>query len=282
MPQKLLVICGPTATGKTELAIELTKKFDGVIISADSRQVYKYMDIGTGKGRIKVLGYDIVNPDEEFSVSSYVNFAKKEINKIIKQRKLPILVGGTGLYIKGIVDGIETIDIPPNKDLRKKLSKKTTNELFEMLSKINPQKAKAMNDSDKKNSRRLIRAMEISNFQSQNHKLYIPPNPYKTLFIGLTAPLEVLKKNINNRVDERVKAGFEKEIEFLKNKGYWKTAPQVTLGYKDWPNIEKWKREEFEYAKRQITWFKKDKRINWFDISSSNYKKEIEDMINLW
>src|SRR5579859_7186521 len=122
--KKLLVVCGPTSTGKTKLALSLAKEFNGTLISADSRQVYKYMDIGTGKGEEKVLGYDLVNPNEEFSVSQYVNFANKEIQNIYKEGKLPILVGGTGLYIKSITDGIETADVPPNEKLREELSKK--------------------------------------------------------------------------------------------------------------------------------------------------------------
>ncbi len=100
--------------------------------------------------------------------------------------------------------------------------------------------------------------------------------------IGLTAPLEILKEKINKRVDERIKIGFEAEVKFLKNNGYWDGAPKVTLGYKDWPDTEKWKNEEFKYAKRQMTWFKNDKRINWFDVSNDNYLKAVENLVQKW
>jgi len=279
--KKLLVICGPTATGKTKLAFDLAKKFNGVPISADSRQVYKYMNIGTGKEG-KMLGYDLVNPNEEFSVSYYLKFIENAIREIIEQKKLPILVGGTGLYIKAVVDGIETVNIPPYKSLREKLKNKNTNQLFEMLKKTNAKKANSMNESDRKNPRRLIRAIEISSQISQYPNIPISKSYYDALWIGHVCPLEELKRKINTRVDKRVKQGFEKEIKFLKENGYWNGAPSVTLGYKDWPDIDRWKKEEFGYAKRQMVWFKKEKRINWFDITNKNWQKEVENLVQKW
>src|SRR5687767_6639381 len=124
--KKLLVICGPTATGKSSLAFKLARKFNGELISADSRQVYIGMDIGTGKEwgeGVEIWGYDLVDPDKEFSVAQYLRFATKKISDIEKRGKLPILVGGTGLYIKGVVDGIPTVDVPRNKKLREILEK---------------------------------------------------------------------------------------------------------------------------------------------------------------
>jgi tRNA dimethylallyltransferase len=138
---KILVVCGPTATGKTSLGIELAKKFNGEIISADSRQVYKEMDIGTGKEwgeGVDIWGYDLVAPKEDFNVSQFLKFAEEKILDIKSRKKIPIIVGGTGFYIKGIVDGIETVEIPQNKSLRKILEEKTVDELFEMLSGIDP------------------------------------------------------------------------------------------------------------------------------------------------
>src|SRR5258708_14649505 len=277
--QKLLVICGPTATGKTELALQLAKEFNGTLGSADSRQVYKYMDIGTGKGSEKILGYDLVRPDEEFSVSSYSRFASQAIEEIQKEKKLPILVGGTGLYIKAVVDGIGTINIPRILKLRSQLEGKKPEELFEILKKLDPHRTNSMNNSDKNNPRRLIRAIEISNLPAfPAGKQFTKPN-YDVLMIGLIAPLPELKKRIENRVEERIKNGFEKEIDLLKEKDLFRYVPRVTLGYKDWPDIGKWKIEEFKYAKRQITWFKKDKRINWFSVGE---QKEVENLIKKW
>ncbi len=278
---KLLVICGPTATGKTKLAVCLASLFDGTIISADSRQVYKYMDIGTGKDFKNILGYDLIEPDEDFSVSKYSHFANQKIREIQEQNKLPILVGGTGLYIKAITDGIETLDVKPDEKLRKELSDKSPFDLFKILKKLNLKKANSMNDSDKNNPRRLIRAIEIANQISQNN-IPISKPKYEILFIGLTEPLEKLKQKIKDRVDERIENGFQKEVDFLKKNNFWVGAPSKTLGYKDWPDSEKWKVEEFKYAKRQMTWFKKNPKINWFDITQNNFKKNVESLVKRW
>ncbi|OGM31560.1 tRNA (adenosine(37)-N6)-dimethylallyltransferase MiaA [Candidatus Woesebacteria bacterium RIFCSPHIGHO2_01_FULL_44_21] len=283
--KKLLVICGPTATGKTALATRLAKKFNGELVSADSRQVYKYMDIGTGKDIKKygkILGYDLVRPDEEFSVSQYVNFANSAIRKIYSQNKLPILVGGTGLYIKAVVDNLDRIGIPRNLKLRKKLSTKTIEELFAALMKISPVEALKLNSSDRANPRRLVRLLEVLNYGEAPASAAESLQFDDVLWVGLRASAKELKKRIVKRVDERIKSGFEKEVEFLKQKDFFKYAPSVTLGYKDWPDTEKWKREEFKYAKRQITWFKKDKRIKWFDVSKKDYGGKIEKLVKKW
>ncbi len=282
---KLLVICGPTATGKTKLAFNLAKKFNGELISADSRMVYKHMDIGTGKDLNKyekILGYDLVGPDEEFSVSNYLSFANQAIRKIYEQKKLPILVGGTGFYIKAVVDNPERINIPRNLNLRKKLSQKTARELFAILVKTNPVEALKLNSSDNKNPRRLIRLLEVLDYGKTAHDGQKKINFDNVLWIGITCPLDILKERIEKRVDERVNASFEKEIEFLKRKGFWDKIPSKTLGYKNWPNIEKWKLEEFKYAKRQITWFKKEKRITWFDITKKGFEKDVENLVQKW
>ena len=216
---KLLVICGPTATGKTRVAFDLAKKFNGELISADSRMVYKYMDIGTGKDlpvnlksqnlNVKIHGYDLVRSDEEFSVSQYALFANKAITEIFNRKKLPILVGGSGFYIKAVIDGIETADIKPNKRLTEDLQSKTADELFKMLEDIDRFRAEKMNESDKRNPRRLIRAIEISKacpfgIAKSNLKFKIRnlKSNYIVLMIGLTCDLEELKKRIGKRVDE--------------------------------------------------------------------------------
>lgn len=315
---KLLVICGPTATGKTSLAINLAKKFNGEIVSADSRQVYAGLDIGTGKdippnskfklinsimggfyliNGVKIWAYDLVDPREDFSVAVYLKIAGTIILDIQKRRKLPILVGGTGLYIKGVVDGIQTADVPRNEELRDKLSGKSVGELFESLSQIDSLRSGSMNSSDKKNPRRLIRAIEVCQYLL-DHK--IPMNQLienvknDTLFIGLTASKDFINKKIEVRVYERIGAGVRNEVKKLIKKGMdWHYQSMMSLGYKQWRDyfegdvdeahvVDEWTREEKKYAKRQMTWFKKDKRVNWFDITDKDYPKNVEKLAQKW
>lgn len=283
--EKLLIVCGPTATGKTALAVHLSKVLGGEIISADSRQVYKYMDIGTGKDNpegVEIKGYDLALPDHEFNVSEYIKLANKFINETLSKNKLPILVGGTGFYIKGVIDGIDTSSIPKNELLREKLSKLSVEELQKKLKAVNIKKFNSLNDSDAKNPRRLVRAIEVAEFDKAHKPLKQTfSKKYNVLFIGLFLPSENLEVRIKNRVEKRIKQGFEKELEFLKKKGYHQ-AISKTIGYKDWPDIEKWKKEEIKYAKRQMTWFKRDARINWFDVSRKGYIEKIEKLVEKW
>jgi tRNA dimethylallyltransferase len=328
--EKLLVICGPTATGKTKLAIALAKKFNGEIVSADSRQVYKGMNIGTGKDLnknfkfqthsglfisnfklnqyrigyyevegVKIWGYDLISPKEKFSVADYIKFADKIINDITKRGKLPILVGGTGLYIKAVTEGIPTVSIPRNEALRKRLEDKSVEELFEMLAQLDPIKAGSMNSSDKKNPRRLIRGIEIATWRLDKNLAQLPvhrciSSNKNILFIGLNTDTKRLSKNIERRVDERFRAGIEIEIRALLERGVsWESQAMSSLGYKIWKEyfegkrakdevISSWKKEEKTYAKRQITWFKKDSRINWFDITTQNYQNNVEKLVKMW
>lgn len=320
MKRKLLVICGPTATGKTNLGLRLAKKLGGEIISADSRQVYKGMDIGTGKdlprnfglrtsdlrfkgakvgyytdGDTRIWGYDLVSPKESFSVAEYIRIAGKIIEDIWKRGRLPILVGGTGLYIQGIVDGIPTAAIPQNKRLRSSLEEKGFPELFEILAQLDPVKAASLNTSDRKNPRRLIRAIEIADAvmrgKDKNSKKIVVDD---VLFIGLVAPRGKLNERIDSRVGSKLREGFEKEVSKLLKEGVsWEMQSMSSLGYRQWGDyvegkltkdqaIEKWRSEERKYAKRQITWFKKDKRINWFDISKPNWQKSVEKAVKKW
>ncbi len=319
--RKLLVICGPTATGKTKLALHLAKIFNGEIISADSRQVYKKMDIGTGKdlppgkklqscgflkhikygfykfGEIKVWGYDMVDPKDQFSVGDYLRFFNKIIKRIYLEKKLPILVGGTGLYIKAVVDGLETAFIPQNKSLRLRLEKKNKEELFEILSSLDPLKAASLNQSDRKNPRRLIRAIEVAQWMLEHRQLYkilTKPPKYDTLFIGLTTRKLLLNKIIQKRILKRAGEKMEKEVkELIKSGVSWNSQSMSALGYKIWKDffwgkknkkeiIKEWLAQEKSYAKRQIKWFKRDKRIKWFDISDKTWRENVENEVKKW
>jgi len=326
--QKLLVICGPTATGKTSLGIELAKKFNGEVVSADSRQVYKEMDIGTGKDignvkcqmsnvksisndklqigyyeieGVKVWLYDVVEPDYRFSVADWVKCAEVVIKDIWGRGKLPILVGGTGFYIKALIDGIESLGIPPDWELRKELSNYQIIELSNLLKKLDPEKWKKMNQSDRNNPRRLIRAIEIAKkIPNSPPKTAGPPSAEKLkinnlLVIGLRAPYRLLYQRIDQRVEERVEKGIIEEIQKLIKKGYnWEnSALGATIGYKEWRPffegkaskeeiIQRWKFAEHAYARRQMTWFKKNKRICWFDIYQKNWQYKVEESVEDW
>lgn len=311
---KLLVICGQTGTGKTSLAFYLADLFGGELVSADSRQVYKKLDIGTGKdllkgskydrrgfyemAGIKIWGYDLVDPKQAFSVGRYLRFARRVIKDITKRGKLPILVGGTGLYIKGVVDGIPTALVPQNELLRKSLEKKKAEELFEILAQLDPIKAGSLNFSDRGNPRRLIRAIEIAQWKLEaGHRtkgFLVQKSKKDMLFIGLTAPQEVLADKIDRRVAKRINQGLEREIKDLLASGVkWEMQSMSSLGYRQWRGffegsktksevIEDWKKEEKRYAKRQLTWFKKDKRIKWFDVSRKSYLKKVEKLVGKW
>lgn len=295
---KLLIICGPTATGKTDLALKLSRLFNGVIISADSRQVYKDMNIGTGKDLDKVgkvLGYDLVEPTQEYSVAQYLKFAKKAVGDIWRQGKLPILVGGTGLYIKAVIDGIGTANVPRNETLRKNLETKSIEELFDILASDDPLRAAAMNSSDRQNPRRLIRAIEIAiGTMEPKKRKAVKGLDANTLFIGLTASREFLNRRITQRVESRISQGLEWEIDSLLKRGVtWDMQSMYSLGYRQFREyfqegrsidevLASWSREEEKYAKRQMVWFKKDTRVKWFDVAANDYPKKVEELVKSW
>lgn len=312
---KLLVICGPTATGKTKLALSIAKKINGEIVSADSRQVYKDLDIGTGKdipygsrfystklgnyyliNSVKVWGYDLVDAKYNYNVSNYLADARRIIKGIWNRKKIPILVGGSGFYIKAVIDGIGTSKIPINKQLRSILEDKDKKELYEMLAQLNPIKAASLNSSDRSNPRRLIRAIEVSQWIVKKGKKISSKTSVGAdlLMVGLYLPKNILYKRIKKRVKERLSQGLLDEIEKLLKRGInWNDLSMNTLGYKQWRGffdnsttkenaIEKWVVDEVKYAKRQMTWFKKDKRIVWFDSSKKDFIKSVEKLIYKW
>jgi len=204
--KKLIVILGPTASGKTELAIKLAKKFRGEIISADSRQIYKGMNIGTAKPTKKEMQgiphylLDIASPKRKFTVTQYRKLAIQVINKTFKKDKLPILCGGTGFYIRAVVDGVTIPKVKPDWRLRSDLNKLSTEELFKILKKLDPQRAKTI---ERKNPRRLIRAIEIvMKTKRPVPPLKFQPLPYPVLMIGIKRG----KKELQNLIKKRFKA----------------------------------------------------------------------------
>ena len=270
--KKVLIICGPTATGKTKLGIDIAKKFGGEIVSADSRQVYVGRNIITGKDLpanlkpqisklkwrdrylkyyevdgVRIWLYDIVSSGKEFNVSYWKECADLVISDILSRNRLPIVVGGTGLFIKSLTQSLSQIHVPPHSLLRIELANKSAEYLFDYLNKLDSIRAAILNISDRHNPRRLIRAIEIS--LSKTTINYEPTN-YELFLIGLTAPRAELYSRIDQRVMDRVMAGAAAEDPILA------------------ADPPRWQFQEHQIARQQLTWFAKQPRIHWFDITS--------------
>ena len=275
MKPKVIVILGQTATGKSALAVKISKGLavsgvESEIISADSRQVYKGLDIGTGKITKKEMRgvphylIDIVSPKKKFTVAEYQKQAISAIADIVKRGRTPIICGGTGFYIDAITKGVVFPEVPPNLKLRKILEKKSVTELFITLKKLDPIRAKNI---DAKNKVRLIRAIEIVKALGRVPEIKETKPPYKFIKIGLYLPEEKLRKKIEKRVGKMFEDGLLNEIKKLKKSGVSnKHLKEFGFEYFE-PTEEKVIRETFKYAKRQMTWFKRDKEIKWFDAS---------------
>jgi tRNA dimethylallyltransferase len=274
--QKIIVVVGSNASGKSELGVKLAKKYNWEIISADSRQVYKGLDIGSGKITKKEMRgvphhcIDIANPKKQFSAADFRDCAQSAICNILARCKTPIIVGGTGFYIDVALGRIKLAGVPPNNELRKKLSKKTAEQLLAMLKKLDPERAKTI---EQKNPRRLIRAIEIVvGKPNLSHLAALPPS--EIVWIGIKRSPEELKKRIHTRLQKRT-TGIVKEIKSLRKNGLtWKRMDELGLEYRYFSYyvrgkitkeemLEKLEREINKYAKRQMTWFKRNKKISW-------------------
>jgi len=290
MLKKLIVVSGTTASGKSELAVKLAKKFNGEIISADSRQVYKGMNIGTGKITKKEMQgiphylLDVASPKRRFTVAQYRNLALKAINKIFRKDKIPILCGGTGFYIRAVVDGIVIPEVKPDWRLRSNLNKLSAAELYQKLKKLDPKRAKTI---ERKNKRRLIRAIEIViKTKKPVPALKKNPLPYPVLMIGIKKEKKELSSLIRKRLLRRLKRGMIAEVKKLKKSGLsWKRLEEFGLEYRlvarflqkklNYQEMLKKLQKDIEhFAKRQMTWFKKEKRIQWI-----KNQKETEKLI---
>lgn len=289
MEQQVIVIVGPTCSGKTSLAIDLAKELDTEIISADSRQIFKYLTIGTAKpnqvelSQVKHHFIDFIYPDEDYNVGLYEKDALRIIEQISSLNKIPIMVGGSGLYIKAVIDGI--VDIDSDEELREKLlSQKADlgNEyLYEQLKKLDPNAATSMLPQ---NWKRVIRAIEVFALTGKSilevHIEQDKNRNYNFLQFGLNWPREILYKNIETRVDQMIENGLVEEVKSILEMNYSKKLNSLnTVGYKEIIGyldneisldraIELIKRNTRRYAKRQLTWFRKDERIKWFDLES--------------
>lgn len=321
--QKLIIIVGPNASGKSALAVRLAKKFNGEIISADSRQVYQGLDIGTGKvphdfpnypqmtsndSRMRIRkkfgrrigdGFerymhkgiphhciDFASPKKTFTVAEYKKCAEEAIRDIASRKKLPILVGGTGFWIDAVAYDIDFPAVPPNPKLRKRLEKKSPAELLKILRKLDPERARTV---EQKNPRRLIRAIEIAKALGKVPKIK-KRSKYQTCWIGVSVSRDKLRNRIHRRLLRRMKAGMIEEAKKLRRQGLaWKRFYELGLEYKFLADylrgkiakremITKLERAINEYARRQMTWFKKNRDIRWVRTANEAEKLTRENL----
>ncbi len=283
MKKKVIVILGPTASGKSALAVKIAKKIGGEIISADSRQVYKGLDVGTGKITTKEMQsishylLDVANPKRRFTVVQYKKLAEKKLKEILSEGKIPIICGGTGFYIDAVVNGSILPPVPPNPKLRKELGLNSPEQNFKILQKLDKRRANEIKDQNAVNNNvRVIRAIEIAKAIGKVPKITQTKAKYDFIKIGLTLPPAELKKRIEKRVKDMFKSGLLKEIENLKKSGVSeKRLKEFGFEY-DNPTIQSVILGSVQYAKRQMTWFKRDKEIIWFEPSSSAIPKIVE------
>jgi len=303
--EPVIVIAGPTASGKTRLSIELARLIKGSVVSADSMQIYKYMDIGTAKpGKEEMSGIrhymiDEVEPDENYSVARYRERALECIADIIREGRRPIIAGGTGLYINSLIYNINFSETICDEDLRKALKaeaeQKGNRYLYEKLVEIDPEAAERIHENDIK---RIIRAIEVYTHTQKTISEHIrmsriEPPPYRYVVFGLNWDREELYRRINKRVDNMIRDGLVEETRHLVEMGYDKrsTAMQA-IGYKEIlpylrgecsleEAVEILKRNTRRYAKRQMTWFRQIREIIWLDMDEdTDYKETAEKIIN--
>ncbi len=284
--KKIIVVLGQTATGKSGVAVKLAEKFDGEIISADSRQIYKGLDIATGKVTKKEMRdvphhmLSIVSPKKVFSVAEWQEKTKKIIGGIVARGKVPIICGGTGFYIQSIVENIVLPEVPPNTKLREKLQNKTAGELVKILQKLDSRILKTI---DRKNPVRLIRAIEIATELGVMPKLQRSAPDYEILQIGLKLPEKILREKIHERVLTRFKKGIFAEATKLHSGGLsFRRMRSLGLEYRLLADflekkisradfVRQLETADFKYARRQWQWFKRDEKIQW--LSPTNFKK---------
>lgn len=297
--ENLVIITGPTGIGKTELSLELAKKYKGEIISSDSMQIYKKLNIGTAKIDLNKTSIphhmiDIIEPSDNFTVADFKNSAKKIITDINNRGGLPFLVGGTGLYINSLVYNLDFTETEPDYEYRDELREILEEEGSEFLyEKLQDQDSDMAEKIHKNNGQRIIRALEIlksgnkkgDNFREEN-------KDYNLIYIGLNMDRAKLYEKINQRVDKMIDLGLVDEVKNLLDEGLDKNSQSLkAIGYKEVISyldseidfaemVDLIKKNSRHYAKRQLTWFRRDKRIKWFDRESDTILSDIENYID--
>ncbi|MBY6050258.1 tRNA (adenosine(37)-N6)-dimethylallyltransferase MiaA [Cytobacillus firmus] len=296
--EKLAVLIGPTAVGKTKLSILLAKRFNAEIISGDSMQIYKSMDIGTAKIKEEEMEgiphhlIDIKNPEDPFSAAEFQKLVRSKITEVTSRGKLPMIVGGTGLYIQSVIYDYQFSDAPSDEEFRKTLEERAEREgnnvIYEELLEIDPESAEKIHPN---NIRRVIRALEIHHCtgktMSQYQEKQNPELLYDMALIGLTMDRETLYDRINQRVDIMMQEGLLEEVRSLYDQGLKDCQSIQAIGYKelyDYFNgrvsfedaVENLKQNSRRYAKRQLTWFRNKMNVEWFDMSDSVDPHEFE------
>lgn len=303
MKKKIIIIVGPTAVGKTKYAIEVAKKFDGEIISADSMQLYKYMDIGSAKPTVAEMNeakhylVDEIDPRDEFSVAIYQKLAKGYISQVMNAGKLPIISGGTGLYVNSLIYDMDFSVMPKQSNYRQELEKEAETFGHEFihnkLKQLDPYAAERIHPN---NIKKVIRALEVVQTSGtaikEFEQSFIKTNDYDYLLIGLNRDREELYQRIDLRVDLLIEAGLVDEIKRLRNLGLTESNISMKgIGYKEiigYLNgeysldhaIYLVKRNTRHYAKRQLTWFRRYPDIKWFHLS--DYESELQSLLDIF
>ena len=296
--EKVIVVIGPTSVGKTKMGVALAKKLNGEVISGDSMQVYRQMDIGTAKVTIEEMEgvthhcIDILDPKDQYSVHDFQQTVRKQITEITNRGRVPIIVGGTGLYIKAALYDYTFSEMENNHDeINKKYRDYTNEQLYDHLKQIDEESAKILHFN---NRRRVLRAIEIYEQTGQKKSEMINEQEhiclYDAYFVGLTLPRELLYERINLRVDLMMKNGLQGEMESLIKQGLTRENQSMkAIGYKEWFDyydhqidlndvLELIKKHSRQYAKRQYTWFKNQFDVHWYDVNLENFEQTIEQV----
>ena len=273
MKPKIVAIVGPTASGKTSLALDIAKRFNGELISVDSRQVYRGMDIGTAKGKEEQWGIDLVDPDQEYSAADHKTYVTNKTDEVLGRGKLPILVGGTGLWLRAILDNLDLTATASDPVMRGELEARTLEDLFQEYQSLDPAGALVI---DRDNKRRVVRALEVTKITGRpwSQQQTRGESKYDVLQIGLLVPREELNKRINQRVDEMIKNGLVEEVRGLRDRYGCQVESMTGIGYRQLCEyleghvtldvaIEAIKKATSDYSKRQVTWFRRDQSIVW-------------------